>query len=112
MNGPVELVAVFPHMHTLGKQFRVEVGKSLDAMRPFCTRDPFDFDDQRMEKVKMTLEAGDLLRVTCDYMNDTDAVVGFGESSNEEMCFFVGFALGDFPAQADCPNLWDALFTL
>lgn len=112
MNGPVQLLAVFPHMHLLGTRFSVEVGKSLDAMRPLYARDPYDFDDQRMEKVDISLEAGDVLRVTCDYMNSTDQVIEFGESTNDEMCFFVGFALGDAPAQADCPNLWEALFTL
>jgi hypothetical protein len=112
MNGSVDILAVFPHMHMLGKRFAVEVGKSLDAMRPLYTRDPYDFDDQRMEKMHLTLQAGDLLRVTCDYMNPTDKEVTFGESSTEEMCFFVGFALGEAPVQADCPNLWDALFTL
>jgi Copper type II ascorbate-dependent monooxygenase, C-terminal domain len=106
---PVDLLAVFPHMHQRGTKLNVEVGKSLDAMRPLYARDPFDFDDQHMEKRKISLEAGDVLRVTCDYMNTTDQAVAFGESSNDEMCFFVAFALGDAPAQADCPNLWDAL---
>jgi hypothetical protein len=110
---PVEVLAVFPHMHQLGSKMTIEVGKSLDAMRPLYTRDPFNFDDQRMEKMKLKLEAGDMLRVTCDYKtNSHDTMVGFGESSTDEMCFFVGFALGEAPAQADCPNLWDALLTL
>jgi len=110
---PVEVLAVFPHMHQLGSKMTIEVGKSLDAMRPLYARDPFNFDDQRMEKMKLKLEAGDMLRVTCDYKtNSQDTMVGFGESSNDEMCFFVGFALGEAPAQADCPNLWDALLTL
>jgi hypothetical protein len=100
-------------MHQLGARMTIEVGKSLDAMRPLYARDPYSFDDQRMEKMKLKLEAGDMLRVTCDYKtNENDIVVNFGESSNDEMCFFVGFALGDAPAQADCPNLWDALLTL
>ena len=109
---PVELLAVFPHMHQHGTRFHIEVGKSLDAMRPLYARDPFDFDDQHMEKRKISLDAGDVLRVTCDYMNATDQEITFGESSNDEMCFFVAFALGEAPAQADCPNLWDALLTL
>jgi hypothetical protein len=112
MSGPVDLVAVFPHMHMLGKQLKVEVGKSLDAMKPLYTRDPYDFDDQHMEKVHMSLAEGDMLRVTCNYLNTTDKKVAFGESSRDEMCFFVAFALGDFPVQADCPNLWDPLFAL
>ena len=112
VTAPVELLAVFPHMHMLGQRFTVEVGKRMDAMKPLYAREPFNFDDQRMEKVQIKLDAGDILRVTCDYMNTTDNRVSFGESSTDEMCFFVGFAAGDFPAQADCPNLWEALFTL
>jgi hypothetical protein len=112
-NDPVEVLAVFPHMHQLGNKMTIEVGKSMDAMRPLYVRDPFSFDDQRMEKMKLKLEAGDILRVTCDFnTNPQDKAVSFGESSNDEMCFFVGFALGESPAQADCPNLWDALLTL
>jgi hypothetical protein len=112
-NAPVEVLAVFPHMHQLGQRLTIEVGKSMDAMQPLYARDPFNFDDQRMEKMKLKLEAGDMLRVTCDFKtNPGDTVVNFGESSDDEMCFFVGFALGEAPAQADCGNLWDALLTL
>lgn len=110
--GPVKVLAVFPHMHTLGTRMTIEVGKSLDAMRPLYARDPFSFDDQRMEKKLLSLDTGDLLRVTCDYMNTTDREVGFGESSTDEMCFFVGFALGESPAGADCPDLWEHLLEL
>jgi Copper type II ascorbate-dependent monooxygenase, C-terminal domain len=112
MNGPVNLVAVFPHMHMAGRRLNIEVGKSMDAMKPLYTRDPFNFDDQRMEKTNIFLDAGDILHVSCDFTNTTDRELTFGESSTDEMCFFVGFAVGEFPSQADCPNLWDALFSL
>ncbi|HKP57672.1 MAG TPA: hypothetical protein VJV78_13165 [Polyangiales bacterium] len=112
MTGPSELLAVFPHMHTLGKRMLIEIGKDMSSMKTLYSRDPFNFDDQRMEKVNIKLEAGDLLRVTCDYLaNPNDTEVTFGESSTEEMCFFVGF-VKDGGGQADCPNLWDALLTL
>lgn len=111
--GPAQVLAVFPHMHQLGSKMTIEVGKSMDAMQPLYTRDPFNFDDQHMEKTKIMLDTNDILRVTCDFkVNSTDKAVSFGESSEDEMCFFVGFALGDSPAQADCPNLWDSLLTL
>ena len=112
LSDPVELVAVFPHMHRLGKKIQVEVGKSTDSMKMLYARNPYDFDDQHMEKTHISLQADDVLRVTCDYMNTGDKTVTFGESTNDEMCFFAGFALGDSPGFADCPNLWDALFTL
>ena len=35
---------------------------------------------------------GDFVRVTCNYMNDLDQTVTFGESTTNEMCFFIGFA--------------------
>lgn len=109
----VEVLAVFPHMHQLGSKLTIEVGNSLHAMQPLYARDPFNFDDQRMEKMKLKLSAGDMLRVTCEFKeNPHDTPVTFGESSSDEMCFFVGFALGAAPAQADCGNLWDALLTL
>ena len=112
MTGDAELVAVFPHMHMLGKRLTVEVGKSLGAMNMLYVRDPYDFDDQHMEKMHISLKTGDVLRITCNYMNTGDKAAGFGESTLDEMCFFVGFAVGDFPGSADCPKLWDKLFTL
>ena len=62
--------------------------------------------------MNLKLEAGDVLRVTCGYMSSTDSVVGFGESTHDKMRVFVGFALGDAPNQADCPNRREALLTL
>lgn len=109
VENPVELVAVFPHMHMKGRKLKVEIGREEDAMAPLYERDPYDFDDQHMENVKYGFAAGDKLRITCDYMNDSDQVAGFGESTHDEMCFLIGFALGDTPAQANCPNLWDGI---
>jgi hypothetical protein len=50
----------------------------FDAMRPLYARDPFNFDDQHMEKMKITLDAGDLLRVACECdTNGPDTEVTF-----------------------------------
>jgi hypothetical protein len=89
----VELIAAFPHMHLLGTKMTVDVGASADDMERVFTRDPYDFDDQSIEPLKLTLEPGDLARVTCGYNNTRSEVIGFGESTNTEMCFFIGFAL-------------------
>lgn len=108
--GDVNLVAAFPHMHMIGTRLEVEVGRSVDAMRRLYLRDPYDFDDQHMEALKLSLHDGDMVRVTCDYMNTYDAAAQFGESSHDEMCFFIGFAIGD-PPLADCPHLWENVLT-
>lgn len=89
----VELIAAFPHMHLLGTKMAVDVGSSEDEMKRVFERDPYDFDDQHIEPLQLTLEPGDKARVTCGYNNTHSEVIGFGESTNTEMCFFIGFAL-------------------
>jgi hypothetical protein len=89
----VEMIAAFPHMHLLGTSMKVEAGKSDDDLKTVFTRDPYDFDDQHIEPIKLTLEPGDIARVTCGYNNTRDETIEFGESTNTEMCFFIGFAL-------------------
>jgi hypothetical protein len=111
VKGAVDLVAVFPHMHMMGTRLQVDSGKTVDSMSMTYLREPYDFDDQHMENFKLSLQDGDQVRVTCDYQNTTDAVAQFGESSRDEMCFFIGFALGD-PPLADCPGLWEPIFAM
>lgn len=89
----VELIAAFPHMHLLGTKMTFDVGSSEDEMKRVFERDPYDFDDQHIEPLKLTLEPGDQARVTCGYNNTHSEMVGFGESTTTEMCFFIGFAL-------------------
>lgn len=54
----------------------------------------YDFDDQHAEPIDLELAAGSYARVTCAYDNDSAQEITFGESTHDEMCFFVGFALG------------------
>jgi hypothetical protein len=106
----VKLIAGFPHMHLLGKKMTLEVGKSAGEMKEVFTRDPFDFDDQRIDKVELTIAAGEVARVTCTYDNTLDKEVTYGESTHDEMCFFVGFSV-DQAQQGAClevlpPNIF------
>jgi Copper type II ascorbate-dependent monooxygenase, C-terminal domain len=93
MKEHVELIAAFPHEHLLGTGLRFEAGPSADAMQPLFAREPYSFDDQHTENVSIKLEPGDVTRVTCSYQNPDSNEVTFGESTHNEMCFFVGFAL-------------------
>jgi len=94
LSEPVKMVAAFPHMHRLGRKLHFDAGPSMDDLHELFARDPYEFDDQHTEPVEITLHAGDSARVTCDYDNDTLHDVSFGESTTNEMCFFVGFAVG------------------
>jgi hypothetical protein len=97
----VQLIAGFPHMHLLGTAMHFEVGTSENDLHEVFKRDPFDFDNQRIDKVETTINAGDVTRVTCTYDNPMDHAIGYGESTHDEMCYFVGFAV-DQPAQSAC----------
>jgi hypothetical protein len=90
---PVKLIAGFPHMHLLGKGLRFEVGSSADDMHEVFTRDPYDFDDQHIDKMETEISKGDITRVTCDYDNTLPEAVKYGESTHNEMCYFIGFAI-------------------
>jgi len=97
---PVKLIAGFPHMHRLGASMRFEVGPQ-GSMREVFKRDPFDFDNQRIDNLDVSIAAGDISRVTCTFNNTKDQVIGYGESTNNEMCYFVGFAV-DQPSMSAC----------
>lgn len=90
----VEVFAVLPHMHFLGNRLTFEVGKGGGDYVQEFEIDPWDFDQQVIEPHPLTLAPGDKTRTTCFYDNRTDNMVQFGESSFDEMCFFVTFQLG------------------
>lgn len=73
----------WPHMHQLGKHMLVELNGD-----PVQDED-FNFMEQINYPTDRQVSAGDTIGVTCSY-NESDVDVGFGDSSNKEMCF-VGF---------------------
>ena len=89
----VQLIAGFPHMHLLGTSMTFEAGSSADSLKQVFKRDPYFFDNQTIEPVDVTLAPGDLTRVTCKYNNTLSQDVTYGESTNDEMCYFIGFAI-------------------
>lgn len=91
------LVSLTPHMHQLGTSIMLELGTSANDLQPVFTRDPWDFEQQTIENVDMTLEAGQYARVTCNYNNTTDRTVTYGESTLDEMCFIGLFSVGGGP---------------
>lgn len=89
----VKLIAGLPHMHTLGKSMRVEVGSSESTLKEVFKRDPFSFHNQKIDPLNLEIPAGSLTRVTCEWNNTTDQTVKYGESTRDEMCYFIGFTL-------------------
>jgi hypothetical protein len=88
-----------PHMHKLGIHMTTVINRQ-DGMSETVVDNPFSFNDQRQYPITNVVHPGDTLTTTCTFMNDTDSVVGFGESTTSEMCY--NFVLS-YPAHA-LPN--------
>jgi hypothetical protein len=57
---------------------------------------PYDFTHQLLYAIEpVQLAQGDRVEVECTYVNSTDRVVGWGDSTLDEMCFA---SLGLYPA--------------
>jgi hypothetical protein len=88
--------ASFPHMHQLGTHFQASfvVGGQEQVFHDA----PYDFEEQLQIPLAepMHLSAGDSMVTTCTWQNPTGQTVGFGESSDREMCFNIVF---QYPAR-------------
>jgi len=81
------IFGVLPHMHQLGVHMKVVAESSVDGERVLHD-DPYDFDEQLFYPIDpIQMAAGDAVRFECTWLNTTDKVVGFGDSSLDEMCF-------------------------
>ena len=83
--------AVQPHMHQLGTKISFQHGTTEATMQNAYQRDPWVFGVQPIDQVQMTLNPGDYVGATCVYDNTTGAPVMYGESTKNEMCYFVLF---------------------
>ena len=87
VNTPYKLFAVWPHMHQLAIHQKVEL---IRGGTPTVLHDlAYDFEEQKyyLKTPEVQVQQGDQIRVSCTWVNNTGASVGFGESSNQEMCF-------------------------
>jgi hypothetical protein len=83
-------------MHQLGKHMLVELnGDPVHDM-------DFDFMEQKNYPTERSISAGDSINVTCSYY-ESDVDVGWGDSSNSEMCF-VGFYRYPATGERFCPE--------
>jgi hypothetical protein len=87
----IQIFAITGHEHQWGTG--VTVATTTGASGPDTTvYDVDNFNWAEPETVRhdppFTVPAGGGFRFTCNYRNDSDNAVGFGESANDEMCFF------------------------
>jgi hypothetical protein len=90
-NKTMNVFTVFPHMHKIGTMLEVTKASAASAPTPFYKVDPWVFGNQPMDPLVTTIQPGDTLHAVCHYNNPTDSPVVYGESTQNEMCFFVMF---------------------
>jgi hypothetical protein len=94
---PIPILGVFPHMHVLGKSYRLDIRRGDEDI---CVSEApkYDFYNQLsyIFREPMSLEGGDKVRFTCVWDNSAESPnrlpgeptkVVFGEGTNDEMCF-------------------------
>ncbi|HUS65560.1 MAG TPA: hypothetical protein VMZ28_13505 [Kofleriaceae bacterium] len=81
MQADAKILNWWPHMHQLGRNMAITVNgdEVFDQT--------FNFLEQKNYPVDIDVEAGDVVGVTCTYEGHPDQDVGWGDSSNQEMCF-------------------------
>ena len=86
-NTSYSLFAVWPHMHQLGTHMKVTHKRSTTTT--VLHDGVFDFGEQYYypKDPVVQVQSGDVIRVTCSFLNNTGRTVLFGESSESEMCF-------------------------
>ena len=87
----MNVFAVFPHMHKIGRRMTVEAGATSDSMEMMYMIDPWAFGDQPFDLVDFRVTSGTRVKTSCTWLNDTGAEVTFGESTFNEMCFSMLF---------------------
>jgi hypothetical protein len=86
---PVTILAAAPHMHQKGTYLHAAAHRKAGGV--VLNDAPYSFDEQLWHHIDpaIALDGGDTVDVDCTYRNDTNANIGFGPSSNAEMCWVV-----------------------
>jgi Copper type II ascorbate-dependent monooxygenase, C-terminal domain len=95
VTAPQSVFAVFPHMHQLGTHLRTYA--TTAAGEVVLHDGSYNFSEQRIDPVApVALLPGDRVHTECTWNNTGTSTIGFGSSSDTEMCFSILFR---YPAQ-------------
>lgn len=95
---PVTITALWPHMHALGTHASAGLLRAGGAVESILDM-PFDHTRESPYELspRAVLGAGEKIRASCTYFNDTSSSVAFGLSTAQEMCAQLALA---YPAGA------------
>jgi hypothetical protein len=90
MTAETTAFALFPHMHQLGTHLKTTV--TVGGVSKVLHDGEYYFEEQRQFPIEpLHLSPGDKISTECTFVNPGPNTVGFGESSDTEMCFSVLF---------------------
>jgi hypothetical protein len=88
----VKLFNASPHMHTRGVAMSTERLVGGGTPEPIFEQKAFSFEAQANYPISKSVKPGDVLRTRCTWKNPGDKTIGFGEGTDDEMCFdFLGY---------------------
>jgi Copper type II ascorbate-dependent monooxygenase, C-terminal domain len=91
LSKPLNVFAVQPHMHKLGTKITFSTGADQASATVAYARDPWVFGAQPIDNFAMALTPGKFVGTQCTFDNTTPDTVVYGESTTNEMCYFVLF---------------------
>ena len=96
MEADQNFFAIFPHMHQLGTHFTTTF--NIGGEDHVVHDAEYHFEEQYQIPLdpEYRLKKGDTITTACTYNNTLNKTIGFGESSDREMCFSILFR---YPAQ-------------
>jgi hypothetical protein len=88
---PITVFQSWPHMHQIGRSQLSVVDKG-GSQEVLADVPDYDFNYQIAYPTDVTIDVGDSVSTTCTWQNDSATSVGFGENTQDEMCFnFVSY---------------------
>jgi hypothetical protein len=86
---PLHVLAGSPHMHQLGRGLTTVVQRQGGGTEMITDVPVFDWQNQTMywNEPEVIINPGDSVHTTCTFDNPNAYNVGFGERSEDEMCF-------------------------
>ena len=85
----VNVFAITGHTHKLGTSVTVNTARDrTDPGTPVYAPNPFSWSEPETVYKRPAIVTPEGFNFTCKYKNDTGRTVGFGEATEDEMCFF------------------------
>lgn len=82
--------AITGHTHKMGTQVTVKAGEKGGVQKEVYAPMPFEYDEPATttHQPEFSIPNGQGFDFECKYQNTSSQRLGFGESANDEMCFF------------------------